>query len=157
VEHVDQCRHVEAGLVRMRGDLREQCDEAHRHIVVQQLHQVAGADRPHVGNVFAERLEQRAHAVEDGLIAADEQVEGPLLRVLRQTGHRGVDEFSAPGLDRRGHLFAGAWQRRGAVDHDRAGAQGLEHAAGTGQHGFDLRRACHAQDDDACLLRHFGG
>ena len=128
--------------------LGEQADHPQRDEVVHQLHAVAGADRADMGDVLGEAGQHRAGGLQNVAATAHQQVEAPLGGLLRRAGHGRIEKARAGGLHRRSHAGRGRRQGGGAVDHQAAGAQALEHATGTGQHLLDLRRAGEDQDHD---------
>ena len=138
------------------GGLGQQRDHAQRHVVVQQLHAMAGADRAGVADVLGEAGQQRPAFGEQRGVAADQQVQPAFGGFLGRAGHGRVEEASALVGHRLRDLLGGRGDRGGAVDDDGAGAQALEHAARRQQHGLDLRAARDAQDDHVGTRRQRG-
>ncbi|MNT32534.1 hypothetical protein D3C72_1684220 [compost metagenome] len=114
---------------------------------MQQLHAVPGADGAGVRDVLRKAGQQRLAFLEQGRVAAHQQVQPALGGFLWRARHRRIQETAAAVGHRLRDLDGGRGDGGRAVDDDRAGTQAFQHAAGRQQHGLDLRAARHAKND----------
>ena len=139
VQHVEERVEVEPRLLRGDHHLGRRGEADAVEEVVQQLGHVAGAAGSHVEDLRAERVEDRAHALQRVLRAPGHQRERALLGGGGAPGDAGVEVLGAllgeVGVDclRR--------RRRGGaqVDDDLTGPRGPEHAVVAAHDALDDR------------------
>jgi integrase len=122
------------------------------HHVVDGLHRVPRAHRPHAEDVGADRLQNRPHAIEDRRVAAHHDGQGGCPGSGHPAAHRRFQEVHAPGPRARFQLARGGGQHAAEIDEDRAGPGQVDQAARVQVEGLDVRRGRQARHHDLGAL-----
>ena len=142
---------IGAGLGGEQQRLAHRLDGQRHDDLVGDLGGLAVAVAADQGDVAAHLLEQRPHPLERRLGAAHHDGQRGLARADLAAGDRRIQVVAAERVDAAGELL-GRDRRDGAhVHHHAAGGEALGDAVRAEQHGFDMRRVRHHQDDDVGL------
>ncbi len=136
--------------------LGQRADGLEQNHVVEDLHHLATADRPAMGDVGPHRREIGVDPLEQFRGGADHDAEPPLLRRLAGAGNGRVGEVDAGLGQARGEAAGERDGRRAAIDDDADAAAGPGDAAGAEAHLLDLAPARQREKDEVGALRQLG-